>query len=68
MRVVIDLSPGQGGGEGVGCGRGAKLFVNPVGRTAYFYDENTRKKVPRRAAAALSPLRVLACPLHALAL
>ena len=48
MRVVIDLSTGQGQREDVerGCGdTPGKLFVNPVGRTAYFYDERTRKKV-----------------------
>jgi hypothetical protein len=45
MRVVIDLSTGQGQREGFDSGHGLKLFVNPVGRTAYFYDEATRKKV-----------------------
>ncbi len=48
MRVVIDLSTGQGQREDVERGSGdtpGKLFVNPVGRTAYFYDERTRKKV-----------------------
>jgi hypothetical protein len=47
MRVVIDLSTGQGHREGFNPGQGLKLFVNPVGRTAYFYDEISRKKVRR---------------------
>ena len=45
MRVVIDLSTGQGQRDGADTGSGVKLFVNPVGRTAYFYDDFARKKV-----------------------
>jgi hypothetical protein len=42
MRVVIDLGTG---GARPDSGSGVKLFVNPVGRTAYFYDDFARKKV-----------------------
>ena len=45
MRVVIDLSTGQGQREGFDASHGLQLFVNPVGRTAYHYDAFTRKKV-----------------------
>jgi hypothetical protein len=45
MRVVIDLSTGQR--NDFDAEHGLKLFVNPVGRTAYFYNESTRKKVRR---------------------
>ncbi len=45
MRVVIDLSTGQR--NDFDPEHGLKLFVNPVGRTAYFYNESTRKKVRR---------------------
>jgi hypothetical protein len=45
MRVVIDLSAGQQQSVGLETRQGIKLFVNPVGRTAYFYDDCTRTKV-----------------------